>query len=131
MAIEAAKPASRVSIVGAMRQAGVAGLLAFGLFLPLIGFNTVQNIRNELVLETRWSLLATFVGIVAAGRFLHALLLVPWLARRALRHPHTPAPKPASADRALDCSVHARLCGGVSTTRVVAGRFSGCGEMDR
>ena len=87
MAIEAAKPASRSDIVGAMRQAAVAGLLAFGLFLPLIGFNTVQNIRNELVLETRWLLLATFVGIIAGGRFFHALLLAPWLARRAVRQP--------------------------------------------
>ncbi len=35
----------------------LTGLIAFGLFLPLIGFKTVQNIRNELVLETRWPLL--------------------------------------------------------------------------
>jgi hypothetical protein len=55
------------------------------MFLPLIGFNTVQNIHNELVLETRWPLLAAMVGIIAVGRFLYALLMAPWLARRAMR----------------------------------------------
>ncbi len=87
MAIEASEPASRLDFLGALRQAAIAGLLALGLFLPLIGFNTVQNIRNELVLETRWSLLAAFVALVAGGRFLHCLLVAPWLARRASR-PH-------------------------------------------
>src|SRR5438067_5955956 len=73
MTVEASPPASRVDIIRALREAALAGLIAFGLFLPLIGFNTVQNIRNELVLETRWPLLATFVGIVAAGRLIYAL----------------------------------------------------------
>jgi branched-chain amino acid transport system permease protein len=81
-------------VVGALRQATITGLIAFGLLLPLIGFNTVQNIRNELVLETRWPLLAALVAIIAAGRFLHALLIAPWLARRALR------PRPEHAPRA-------------------------------
>ena len=92
MAPEASALASRV--VGALRQATITGLIAFGLLLPLIGFNTVQNIRNELVLETRWPLLAALVAIIAAGRFLHALLIAPWLARRALR------PRPEHAPRA-------------------------------
>jgi branched-chain amino acid transport system permease protein len=92
MAPEASGLASRV--VGALRQAAITGLIAFGLLLPLIGFNTVQNIRNELVLETRWPLLAALVAIIAGGRFLHALLIAPWLARRALR------PRPEHAPRA-------------------------------
>src|SRR5215831_16014620 len=92
MAHEASGLASRV--VGALRQAAITGLIAFGLLLPLIGFNTVQNIRNELVLETRWPLLAALVAIIAGGRFLHALLIAPWLTRRALR------PRPEHAPRA-------------------------------
>jgi branched-chain amino acid transport system permease protein len=60
-------------------------MIAFGLLLPLIGFNTVQNIHNELVLETRWPLLVAMVAIIAGGRFLHAILLAPWLARHAVR----------------------------------------------
>src|ERR1700750_1518397 len=85
MALEASLPASRVDIAGALRQAAITGVIAFALLLPLIGFNTVQNIRNELVLETRWPLLAALVAILAAGRFLYAILIAPWLARRALR----------------------------------------------
>jgi len=85
MAHEASKSTSRVDIVGALRQAAITALIAFGLLLPLIGFNTVQNIRNEIVLETRWPLLAALVAIIAAGRFLHAVLIAPWLARRALQ----------------------------------------------
>ena len=85
MALEASAPASRVDIIGALRQAAITGLITLGLLLPLIGFNTVQNIRNEIVLETRWPLLAALVAIIAAGRFLHAILIAPWLDRRAQR----------------------------------------------
>src|SRR6516164_1748190 len=77
MAHEATQSASRVDVVRALRQAAITGLIAFGLLLPLIGFNTVQNIRNELILETRWPLLAAMVAIIAGGRFLHALLVAP------------------------------------------------------
>ena len=85
MVQEASRPASRVDLVRALREAAITALIAFGMFLPLIGFNTVQNIHNELVLETRWPLLAALVGILAVGRFLYALLMAPWLARRAMR----------------------------------------------
>ena len=56
-------------MAGALRDAGFTGLIAFGLFLPLIGFQTVANISNELVLTTRWPLLFAVVAIIAAGRF--------------------------------------------------------------
>jgi branched-chain amino acid transport system permease protein len=85
MAQEASRPASRVDLVRALREAAITALIAFGMFLPLIGFNTVQNIHNELVLETRWPLLAALVAIIAVARFLQSLLLAPWLERRAMR----------------------------------------------
>jgi branched-chain amino acid transport system permease protein len=85
MTHEASAPASRVDIVHALRETAITALIAFGLLLPLIGFNTVQNIHNELVLETRWPLLVAMVAIIAGGRFLHAILLAPWLARHAVR----------------------------------------------
>src|SRR5215467_10530334 len=94
MAHEASQFASRVDVVRALRQATITGLIAFGLFLPLIGFKTVQNIHNQLILETRWPLLAALVAIIAGGRFLYALLIAPWLAPRALR------PRPEHAPRA-------------------------------
>src|SRR5262247_1789360 len=85
MAAEAPSSATRIDVARALREGALAGLIAFGLLLPLIGFNTVQNIHNELVLETRWPLLATLVAVVAGIRFLHELLIAPWLARRAAR----------------------------------------------
>src|SRR6266849_10999699 len=78
-------PSSRLDVVRALRQAGWTALIAFGLFLPLIGFNTVQNIHNELILETRWPLLAILIAIIAGGRFIHSLLIVPWLERSTIR----------------------------------------------
>jgi len=66
----------------ALRAAAMAGFIAFALFVPLIGFNTVQNMRNELVLETRFDLLAVLVAIVAGGAFLNTLFLEPWRLRR-------------------------------------------------
>jgi branched-chain amino acid transport system permease protein len=86
MADKAQRDASP-DLAGALRAAALAGLIAFGLFLPLIGFNTVQNIRNDLVLETRWPLLTALVALVAAGRFLQMLVIAPALARRARRPP--------------------------------------------
>lgn len=83
----------RVDIVRAFRDAGVTGLLAFGLFLPLIGFETVTNIRNELILTTRWTLLFAVVVVVTAGRLGYSLLLEPWLARRTLRPAAIAVPK--------------------------------------
>src|SRR6202165_396366 len=82
MALEASE---RRGFIRACRDAAIAALIACGLLLPLIGFNTVQNIHNELILETRWPLLAILVAIIAGGRFIHSLLIAPWLERSATR----------------------------------------------
>src|SRR5215217_6120031 len=81
MAADTSGPEKWIDIARAVKDAALAGLLAFGLFLPLIGFQTVQNIRNELELDTRLSLLLVVVAIVAAGRLLYTLFLVPPSAR--------------------------------------------------
>jgi branched-chain amino acid transport system permease protein len=83
----------RVDVARTLRDAGITALLAFGLFLPLIGFQTVTDFRNELVLTTRWPLLFTIVAIVGVGRLAYSVLFEPWLRQRALR-PVTAA-KPA------------------------------------
>jgi branched-chain amino acid transport system permease protein len=93
MADEAQHSASHPDLARALREAAIAGLIALGLFLPLIGFNTVQNIRNELVPETRWPLLLTLVALIAAGRFVHVLAIVPMLARRVRHAPPEHMPR--------------------------------------
>jgi branched-chain amino acid transport system permease protein len=84
--------AARPNLIRALRETAITALLAFGLFLPLIGFNTVQNIRNELVLETRWPLLFAFVAILAGLRFLHLVVVAPMLAERARNRTHATLP---------------------------------------
>src|SRR5215468_8024840 len=78
-------PFAENDIARAFKDAGFWALVAFGLFLPLIGFRAVQDIRNELTLETRWPLLLIFVATVAAGRLFHNLLIAPWRERRGKR----------------------------------------------
>ena len=88
-----ARPAGtavRVDFVRAVKDAAIAALLAIGLFLPLIGLRTTQDIRNELTLETRWPLLFAMVGLVVAGSLANSLVLAPWRARREAK-PRSPS----------------------------------------
>src|SRR5450759_1431067 len=78
-------PNQRVDMARALRDAGFTALLAFALFLPLIGFQTVTNIRNDLILTTRWPLLFAIVAVVGAGRLAFSLVFEPWLKQRTLR----------------------------------------------
>jgi branched-chain amino acid transport system permease protein len=91
----AGAPAARVDPVGALRNAALTGLIAFGLLLPLIGFQTVTDINDQLILKTRWPLLLAFVALTVSGRFFYAVTLAPWLRQRTLR----PAPARPSAWR--------------------------------
>ena len=82
----------RIDTVAALRDAAITTLLAFGLFLPLIGFHTVTNIRNELELDTRWPLLFSIVAVVGVARLAYSFLLAPWLERIKLRPVATTTP---------------------------------------
>ena len=75
-------------------------LIAFGLFVLMIGIKTDQNIRNELVLVPRWGLLALVVALVAAGRFLTVAYFQPYFAARKLAKAKAPV-LPQTANNAL------------------------------
>jgi branched-chain amino acid transport system permease protein len=75
----------RVDFPGALRHAARTALIAFGLLLPLIGFETVTDISDVLTVRTRWPLLLTFVAVVFAGCLVYAIAIEPWAARRAQR----------------------------------------------
>src|SRR5215475_1253242 len=83
---------TRVDTARALKDAGATALLAFGLFLPLVGFQTTTDIRNDLILTTRWPLLFGVVAVAGAGRLAYAVVVEPWLRQRAFR---TPAPTAA------------------------------------
>ena len=61
------------SVVTAIVEAGKAGLVAFGLCVPILALRTEQNMENQLVLQPRWN----YVGIAVAGavllRFLYLM----------------------------------------------------------
>jgi branched-chain amino acid transport system permease protein len=61
----------------ALRDTALTALIAFGLFLPLIGFQTVTDIRDALTVTTRWPLLFALVGSIAAVRFVYVMALAP------------------------------------------------------
>jgi branched-chain amino acid transport system permease protein len=90
----------RIDWAQALKDTALTALVAFGLFLPLIGLETVTNMRNELTLDTRWPLLFTFVAIAAGGRLAFAVLIAPWRARRAAR-PHKPSDRVAALTSTL------------------------------
>ncbi|MBB5754501.1 high-affinity branched-chain amino acid ABC transporter permease LivM [Prosthecomicrobium pneumaticum] len=72
-------------IGAAVKDALLAGVIALGLFGPLVGLRTEQNMRNEVVLELHWVTVAVIVGIVVVGRFLLRTVIWPALADRKLR----------------------------------------------
>jgi branched-chain amino acid transport system permease protein len=95
--MSALAPISRVDLARALREAGWTSVITFGLFLPLIGFVTYQDVNNQIALDTRWGLLAAFVAIITLGRLAYSLAIAPQLARAAAR----PAPTEPSAWRAI------------------------------
>src|SRR5947209_20576126 len=77
---------TRSNVARALKDAAFTALIAFALLLPLIGFKTVQNMRNELELETRLPLLLAIVAVITAAKLFGTLVIEPWRERRAL-HP--------------------------------------------
>ena len=92
-------PAMRLSFVAALRDAAVTALVAFALFLPLVGFQTVSDFRNELVLVTHGTILFALVAVVAVARLGYALAVAPWMRRRALRPARAAAPWRVAMER--------------------------------
>jgi len=81
----------RVDILRALGDAGITAFIAFLLFLPLIGFLTGVNGRNQLVLTTRWPLLAGITAFVGLARLLFSLLVAPYLTQRRQRPVSAPS----------------------------------------
>ena len=100
----------------ALKDAAFAALLSLGLFC--VGrFDTVTNIRNELILQTRFGLLAVMIALIAAASLVNSLVVAPWRARRALAEPQAgrqavPASSPSGfrRSRSRSCSSIRRWC---------------------
>ncbi len=78
MALETA-PASAASVATnrfatAIREGFGAALLTLGLSIPIVALRTEQNMENQLVLQSRWGLVAGLVAAAFAARFLYVIL---------------------------------------------------------
>jgi branched-chain amino acid transport system permease protein len=112
MAAETTNSASRPDLARALRAAAFTGAVAAALFLPLIAFQAVHNIRNELMLETRWPLFAAFVAAAFFGQLTWELLPRERLKQRLLEFGRAPLRLLAAAGV---CSVAGTIA------RIVAG----------
>jgi branched-chain amino acid transport system permease protein len=66
----------------AIREAIYAGVIAFGLFFLLVGFETGQNIRNELIIIPQGLKLALVVAFVMVVRFIMVAFVRPFVANQ-------------------------------------------------
>jgi branched-chain amino acid transport system permease protein len=73
-------PTASARAGAALREAGLAGVVAFALALPLVGLRTVER-NGVLVVEPRFSWVAIGVAVVVIGR----LLMAFWPAARTRR----------------------------------------------
>jgi branched-chain amino acid transport system permease protein len=92
MSAPAPAQAPQPPAVRALKETVITGLLATALFLPMIGFTTVQSMQNTLMLDTRWGVFISAVAIVMLLRFLQVLFILPWLERRPTKRAAPSAP---------------------------------------
>jgi branched-chain amino acid transport system permease protein len=70
-----ARQTTSLDFAGALKDAAIAAIVAFGLFSLILGLRSEQGPTGALVLFPRPELLWSAVALVAAGRFVIALLV--------------------------------------------------------
>ena len=63
----------KTGLMPALKEAAFAGLITFGLCIPIIAYGTRQDLNNRLIIEARWDAVAWAVAIVFIGRLLVTL----------------------------------------------------------
>jgi branched-chain amino acid transport system permease protein len=90
------EPSNPLDLLAALKEAAHAALVAFGLFVLLIGVRTDQGPTGALVLTTRFGVLAAVVAAVFVGAFLRATL---WRQASASVERYVPASIKSAASR--------------------------------
>jgi branched-chain amino acid transport system permease protein len=81
------------ALIAALKDAGLAALITFGLSIPIIAFRTDLSQSNDLILRPRWGLVALLCALVFALRLMgHA---VAGQRRIAAARPQSLATSPA------------------------------------
>jgi hypothetical protein len=75
-----APPTAPSRLATAFREAILAGLVTLGLCIPIVAWRAEPDLQNNLVLTTRFGLVAYVVASIVGARFL-AALLDDWRAR--------------------------------------------------
>lgn len=73
-------PVAAPDFAAAAKDAVIAGIIALGLFGPLVGLKTVQNMDNQLIVQNNWLGAAVIIAIVMVGRFLLQAFVYPRMA---------------------------------------------------
>ena len=82
-----------------LREGILAAIVAFLMFVLLIGLQTGEDINNKLILKTRWPLLAVIVIAVGVIRFLMITVLAPRAAAQRDRKVAKAAPRVSTFKR--------------------------------
>ena len=61
------------NLVQALKDAGFAGMVTFGLCVPIVAFRAEQDMANKLVLQQRWWMALVITGLVIVSRLLFSL----------------------------------------------------------
>ncbi len=69
----------------AAKDSLLTGIVAFGLFGPLVGLRTDQDMSNRLIVENNMTAALVIVAIVMVGRFLLSAFVYPAIAARGQR----------------------------------------------
>jgi branched-chain amino acid transport system permease protein len=81
---------SRFDLTAAIKDAAISALITLGLAIPIISYKTDQN-GGDLILRSRWDLVAIFCAIVFGLRLVQHAFMATRAAREAL-----PSPKQAT-----------------------------------
>ena len=54
---------TRVTFLGALKDAALVALVTFGLSFPIVALKTEQDLQNRLMLVERWGLVVTLCAI--------------------------------------------------------------------
>ncbi len=69
--------AARPDLASAAKNSVIAGIIALGLFGPLVGLRTEQNMSNELIVQNKFMAAFIIVAIVMIGRFMMQVFVFP------------------------------------------------------
>jgi branched-chain amino acid transport system permease protein len=75
LAPPAAARAGSVDLAAALKEAGLAALVTLGLCIPIIAYRTDQSSNVDLVLRSRWNVVALFCALAFGARLLYLVVV--------------------------------------------------------